>query len=184
MLPIQLPGAGNYRCLDGDVFCYILAPGGVDFPVLLEWMREEGKEEDLFEEPYFGVCQQLNMSFLTQVLGNPEGAQAMVPQLMHINEVLARFFAGMTAHDAYIGGQTRRILNGIVSTPRDLAQNEQLRAREWFKQLEVDFLNTSLEFPGAPYRLSETPVVIKRPPRLGEHTDEVLASLATAGGTR
>ncbi len=184
MLPIQLPGAGNYRCLDGDVFCYILAPGGADFPILVDWMREEGKHEDLDEEPFASVCAQLNMGFLTQVLGNPEMAQGMVPQLLHINEVLGRFFGSMTATEAYIGGQNRRILNGIVSTPKDLGENEQLRARDWFKQLEVDFLNTTVEFPGAPYRLSETPVQISRPPRLGEHTDEVLGALKTAGGTR
>lgn len=180
MLPIQLPGAGNYHCKDGDVFCYVLAPGGADYPVLVEWMREEGKQEDLDEEPYASVVSQLNMAFLTQVLGNPEKAQAMVGQLMHINEVTARFFASMTANEAYVGGQNRRLLNGIVSTPRDLAENEQLRARQWFRQLEVDFLNASIEFPGPPYRLSETPAVISRPPRLGEHTDEILNALATA----
>lgn len=184
MLPIQLPGAGNYRCLDGDVFCYILAPGGADFGVLLEWMKEEGKVEDLDQEPYLSVCRQLNMSFLTQVLGNAEMAQSMMPQLMHINEVLARFYGSMTANEAYVGGQNRRILNGIVSTPKGLAENEQLRARDWFKQLEVDFLGATIEFPGAPYRLSETPVVISRPPRLGEHTDAVLGALKTMGGKR
>ncbi|MGH2607943.1 MAG: CaiB/BaiF CoA transferase family protein [Tepidiformaceae bacterium] len=184
MLPIQLPGAGNYPCKDGDVFCYILAPGGSDFPVLVEWMREEGMAEDLDEEPFASVCNQLNMGFLTQVLGNPEAAQGMVPQLMHINDVLRRFFASMTATEAYVGGQSRLILNGIVSTPRDLAENEQLRARDWFAQLEADFLHTSIEFPGAPYRLSATPVVISRPPRLGEHSDEVLGALKAAGGAR
>jgi crotonobetainyl-CoA:carnitine CoA-transferase CaiB-like acyl-CoA transferase len=184
MLPIQLPGAGNYPCKDGDVFCYILAPGGVDFPVLLEWMRERGMEEDLGEEPFISVCNQLNMGFLTQVLGNPEAAQGMVPQLMHINDVLKRFFGSMTATEAYVEGQKRRILNGIVSTPRDLAENEQLRARNWYKQLEVDFLSTSIEFPGPPYRLSETPVAISRPPRLGEHTANVLGALRAAGGAR
>ncbi|MEX0781009.1 MAG: CoA transferase [Dehalococcoidia bacterium] len=184
MLPIQLPGAGNYPCLDGDVFCYILAPGGSDFPTLVEWMKEEGKQEDLEEEPFASVCAQLNMGFLTQILGNPEAAQGMVPQLMHINDVLRRFFGSMTATEAYVGGQSRRILNGIVSTPKDLGENEQLRARDWFRQLEVDFLNATIEFPGAPYRLSETPVQISRPPRLGEHTDEILGALKTAGGTR
>ena len=180
MLPIQLPGAGNYHCTDGDVFCYVLAPGGADYPVLVEWMRDEGKQEDLDEEPYASVVSQLNLAFLTQVLGNPEKAQAMVGQLMHINEVTARFFASMTANEAYVGGQKRRLLNGIVSTPKDLAENEQLRARQWFRQLEVDFLNASIEFPGPPYRLSETPAVISRPPRLGEHTDEILNALARA----
>ncbi len=184
MLPIQLPGAATYPCRDGYVLCFILAPGGSDFPVLVEWMRDEGKQEDLDEEPYTSVCAQLNMGFLTQLLGNPDAASGIVPQLAHINEVLRRFFGSMTAREAYVGGQTRRILNGIVSTPRDLAENEQLRARDWFRQLEVDLPGASIEFPGPPYRLSETPVVISKPPRLGEHTDEILGALKAAGGAR
>ena len=34
-----------------------------------------------------------------------------------------------------------------------------------------------VEFPGPPYRLTETPAVIARPPRLGEHTAAVLAAI-------
>lgn len=179
MLPIQLPGAGNYHCQDGDVFCYILAPGGSDFPVLLEWMKELGMQEDLEEEPFISVCNSLNMAFLTRILGDASEAQSMLPQLTHINEVMQRFYGSMTAREAYTEGQKRRILNGLVSSPKDLAENEQLRVRDWFVTLPLN--GGSVEFPGAPYRLSGTPVVIGRPPRLGEHTDEILSSLANEG---
>jgi benzylsuccinate CoA-transferase BbsE subunit len=181
MLPIALPGSGLYEARDGYVFCFVLAPGGADFPVLVDWMRDRGMQEDLDEEPYASVCNQLNMGFLTQVLGNPEMAMGMVPQLAHLQEVLARFFASMSANEAYIEGQQRRILNGLVSTPKDLAENEQLRAREWFRQLEFDYLHATIEFPGPPYRLSETPAVISRPPQLGEHTAAILGPLGLQG---
>jgi benzylsuccinate CoA-transferase BbsE subunit len=178
MLPVSLPGVGVYQATDGHVALFVLAPGGADFPELVNWMREEGKQENLDEEPFASVCNGLNMAMLTQVLGNPEAARDIVPQLMHIQAVLTRFIAGKSAEEAYEQGQGRRLLVGLVSTPKNLGENKQLRARQWFRQLEVDFLGRAIEFPGAPYRLSETPAQIARPPRLGEHTDEVLAALS------
>ena len=177
-LPVPLPGAGVYATRDGHVVCFVLAPGGAPFSELVNWMREKGMAGDLDDEPYRGVCDNLNMPFLTGLMREPEKAMAVLPALMHINAVLTAFFATLTANEAYMEGQNRLLLHGIVSTPRSLAENGQLRSREWFRQLEFDYLNAVLEFPGAPYRLSETPVRISRPPRLGEHTDGVLASLA------
>lgn len=177
MLPVQLPATGIYQAKDGWVSILVLAPGGADFPAFVDWMRESGMQGDLDEEPYASMCQGLNMAYITQVMGNPEIAKDAMPAFMHINELIKQFIASMTAREAYEIGQGRRLLIGLVSTPKDLAENTQLRARHWFRELEMDFLNTRIEFTGPPYALSETPAVINRPPRLGEHTDEVLASL-------
>ncbi|MBA4180950.1 MAG: hypothetical protein C0506_10215 [Anaerolinea sp.] len=177
-IPIPLPGAGVYATRDGHLVCFVLAPGGAPFSELVNWMREKGMAADLDDEPYREICDNLNMGFLTQLTREPQKAVTALPALMHINEVVAAFFASLTSNEAYVDGQKRLLLNGIVSTPRDLAENEQLRSRAWFKQLEFDYLNALIEFPGAPYRLSETPVAISRPPRLGEHTHDVLAALA------
>ena len=83
----------------------------------------------------------------------------------------------MPAREAYEEGQSRRLLVGIVSTPKDLAENTQLRARDWYQPMPFDYLGATIEFMGPPYRLSETPAVIARPPRLGEHTAEVLGAI-------
>jgi len=184
-LPVKLPALGNYPCLDGYVMCFVVAPAGADFSVLVDWMRERGMAADLDEEPYKALCDSLNLSAIGQLLSNPAQLGSALPALAHIDAVLAAFFASMTATEAYEEGQRRHLLNGIVSTPADLANNTQLRARDWFKELEFDYLNATIEFPGAPYRLSETPVAIARPPRLGEHTDSVLAGFeATREGTQ
>jgi benzylsuccinate CoA-transferase BbsE subunit len=177
-IPIPLPGIGVYPTTDGHVVCYVLAPGGAEFSELVAWMREKGMAGDLDQEPYRGICDSLNMGFLTQLTREPARAGEAIPALMHINALLTAFFASMPAREAYEEGQKRRLLQGIVSTPKDLAENTQLRSRNWFRKLEFDYLNAVIEFPGAPYRLSDTPVVIGRPPRLGEHTDEVLAALS------
>ena len=177
-LPFTLPGLGVYPTTDGYVMCFVVAPAGAGFPVLVQWMREKGMAGDLDDEPYRELCENLNLAFLTQLARDPVRAVGLVPDLLHINDLLTRFFASISATEAYEEGQHRLLLHGIVSTPKDLAENTQLRARQWFAQMEFDYLNAVIEFPGAPYRLSETPVIIGRPPRLGEHTGEVLTSLA------
>jgi crotonobetainyl-CoA:carnitine CoA-transferase CaiB-like acyl-CoA transferase len=176
-LPLILPGLGVYATRDGYVTLMVLAPAGADFPDLVSWMREKGMAADLDEEPYASLCASLNMAAVTQIMGNPETAAGQIPLLMHIHGVVAAFMATLTSTEAYEEGQRRKLLIGIVSTPKNLAENTQLRARDWFARLEFDDLDQVLEFPGAPYRLSETPVLIQRPPRLGEHTDEVVAGL-------
>ncbi len=74
----------------------------------------------------------------------------------------------------YEGGQKRRLLWGIVSTPKDLAENPQLKARKWLTSVEHPELEATLDYPGTPYRLSETPWAIHaRPPLVGEHNQQV-----------
>jgi benzylsuccinate CoA-transferase BbsE subunit len=174
-IPIPIPGAGVYECKDGHIICFVLAPGGADFPEMANWMRERGMIGDLDDEPYRDICRNLNMAYLTQLTREPERAVAALPALMHINEVLSAFFLSLPAKEAYEEGQRRRLLNGLVSTPKDLAENDQLRTRQWYIRLNLN--GSSVEFTGPPYRLSETPVQISRPPRLGEHTAEILAQL-------
>ncbi|MCS7296307.1 MAG: CoA transferase [Chloroflexota bacterium] len=177
MIPVALPGWGVYRAKDGWVQLMVLAPAGKDFPALVDWMRERGMAADLDEEPYASLCAQLSMPFVTQVMTNPESAMAVIPQLAHINEVVKAFIATLGAVEAYEEGQRRQLLVGLVSTPKHLAENAQLRARGWYRPVEFPHLGVTIEFPGPPYRLSETPARIGRPPRLGEHTAEVLAEL-------
>lgn len=177
LVPIQLPGLGLYKATDGYVVVNVLAPGGADFHEFIDWMRENGMAEDLDEEPYASICNGLNMAYLTRVMADPAAAASSFGHLSHINDVVVRFIAKMPARKAYEDGQTRRLSLALVSTPKDLAENTQLRARDWFQRLDFDALNATLEFPGPPYNLSESPAIIRRPPSLGEHTASILASL-------
>src|SRR5207248_607976 len=56
--------------------------------------------------------------------------------------------------------------------PDDLVDDPHFRAREYF--VEVYHPETgALRYPGAPFKMSETPWAIRRPaPRLGEHNRE------------
>ncbi len=177
-LPIAVPGMGPYEANDGWIWGYVGAPGGAPWSELLAWMETEGQANDLGQEPYRGVIDQLNLRFLTVTVLDAAQREQHSPTLAHIDDVLRRFVAGKGKWELYEQGQRRRLLIGIVSTPEDLAKNPQLAARQWFQEIEHADLGATLRYPGPPYRLSETPWRIgRRPPLLGEHTGEVLSEL-------
>jgi len=178
MIPIALPGMGVYKTLDGYVVAYIMAPAGADFPELVDWMREEEKEQDLDEPEFKKVVEGLNMAMLTQAMADPESAADLAGVISHLNDVVAEFFSGMDSKTAYEEGQRRRLLIGIASTPSGLAENTQLRERGWYQTITFGGGVGELDFPGPPYRLSETPAQIDPPPLLGQHTEEILAGLS------
>jgi crotonobetainyl-CoA:carnitine CoA-transferase CaiB-like acyl-CoA transferase len=178
-LPIKVPGLGPYEASDGYVWFYVGTPGGAPWGELLAFMNDEGAAEDLNDSPYKDTINELNLRFLTSLVLDPEKGKQQGPVLEHIHDVLSRFCAARTKSELYEKGQGRRLLIGIVSTPEDLAKNAQLNARDWYQTLEHN--GTSITYPGPPYRLSETPwKITRRPPKLGEHTDEVLKELARA----
>jgi crotonobetainyl-CoA:carnitine CoA-transferase CaiB-like acyl-CoA transferase len=76
--------------------------------------------------------------------------------------------------------QTAGVAAALVADAADLANDVQLRARNWWQEID-DASFGRLEVPGPLARLSETlPSMRRSPPRLGEHTDEVLAELRVA----
>jgi crotonobetainyl-CoA:carnitine CoA-transferase CaiB-like acyl-CoA transferase len=133
----------------------------------------------------------LNLAFLTgltrpeQLAANIEkfkphinDAPGLIGVLGHMYQVFSRFCASMKKWDLYEGAQRQRLMIGIVSTPEDLAKNPQLAARDWYRDVEHDHLGATVRYAGPPYRLSETPAMIRRrPPLPGEHTSEILAEL-------
>jgi len=174
MIPINFPGVGAYECRDGYVFGYVGTPGGAPWPDLLDWMIEEGAAEDLADEPYRDFCNNLNLRFLTGLLDDVLTLGQKIQMLNHVDEVLKRFFAGKGKWEVYEGGQRRRLLFGIASTPEDIAKNPQLQHRQWLTAVQHPEFGGTLQYPGPPYRLSETPWAIRRrPPLLGEHNSEI-----------
>ncbi len=182
ILPISIPGIGPYECRDGWVYGFVGTPGGAPWSDLLQWMIDEGAAEDLVEEPYHDFCMNLKMRFLTSLMQDPASLGDKVKTMNHIEQVLRRFVAGKGKWEVYEGAQRKRLLFGIVSTPEDIANNPQLQHRKWLTPIEHPELQDTLSYPGPPYRLSETPWMIRRrPPLLGEHNSEIYGDLGVRG---
>ncbi len=184
MLPVALPGQGVYEAKDGYVLVNVLSPAGGNFRDLVGWMAEEGMAEDLEDDEYGELMDSLNLRFLMQLINDPSLAAGVAGKMNHMHEVVGRFVASKRAVDAYEQGQGRNLLFGIVSTAPDLAANTQLRARDWFQALTPAGAGQVVEFPGVPYRLTETPAVLGPPPALDEHRDAILAELKEAEAER
>ena len=61
-----------------------------------------------------------------------------------------------------------------VSTPSDILENPQLKAREFWEEVEHPELGDRIIYPGAFMKASVTPVKIsRRAPLIGEHNTEI-----------
>jgi benzylsuccinate CoA-transferase BbsE subunit len=175
IIPFEIPGIGVYECNDGHVFGYLGTPGGAPWSTMLDWMVEEGKAEGLDEEPFKSFIDNLNLRFLTGIVSDPATLGEKIQTMAHIAGILRKFTASRSKWEMYEEGQRRRLMWGIVSTPKDIAENPQLKSRNWLTTVEHDDLGRTLDYPGPPYRLSETPWSIRmRPPLVGEHNAEIL----------
>jgi crotonobetainyl-CoA:carnitine CoA-transferase CaiB-like acyl-CoA transferase len=71
-----------------------------------------------------------------------------------------------------------RVPCGPVNDARDLHIDEHVRAREMFVAIEHPGSERPVITPNTPIRFTETPGgVYRRAPKLGEHTDEILAEI-------
>jgi crotonobetainyl-CoA:carnitine CoA-transferase CaiB-like acyl-CoA transferase len=97
---------------------------------------------------------------------------------------LNEYTATRTVQELYREAQERRIPFAPVSTMGDLLASDHLRARGFFATID-DGAGGEVVLPGAPYQHARTPWRIRRrAPRLGEHTDEVLAEIGLAARAR
>jgi crotonobetainyl-CoA:carnitine CoA-transferase CaiB-like acyl-CoA transferase len=99
-------------------------------------------------------------------------------EFAHIQDLIEVFFLMQDSATAYREGQRRGLPIGPMQAPEDLLSDEHLSAREFFVPVELptDEQRTA-PFPGSPYRFTAFAARPQRPPRLGEHTAQVLDEL-------
>ncbi len=147
------------KCRDG----YVLQCSVGDWTSLIEWVKADGKAQDL---------------------AGPEWEQVehRREHCVHLFDVLGDWARDYTVAELVDGAQLRRIPYAAVRALEAVRDDPQLRARGFFVPLADDDLGRSIEYPGAPYVFSRTPWRLRRrPPRVGEHTAEVPREWASAG---
>jgi crotonobetainyl-CoA:carnitine CoA-transferase CaiB-like acyl-CoA transferase len=86
----------------------------------------------------------------------------------------SKFFAAQTKVELLEGAVKHRIFFYPQFTTSDLLKSDQLKAREYWADVEHPELDTKIRYPGPFAKLSETPIQItKRAPLIGEHNEEI-----------
>jgi benzylsuccinate CoA-transferase BbsE subunit len=140
------------RCRDGYIMHCTLG----DWTSLVEWVAADGKAQDLLDPEWQDVTYRATHA-------------------EHLFEVLDDWAAGYQRDELLDRAQTLRLPFATVRKPEALFDDEQLAARGYFVEVNHPELGRSFRYPGAPYLFNGSPWrVFRRPPLMGEHTDEIL----------
>jgi crotonobetainyl-CoA:carnitine CoA-transferase CaiB-like acyl-CoA transferase len=87
---------------------------------------------------------------------------------------LKRLAAKHDSEELYRLGQSAGLPWGVIRVPEETLEDPHLRARGHFVALEHPEAGRTAEYPGAPFLAHGSPwTMTRRPPLLGEHTEEV-----------
>ena len=156
-----------YPCKDGYVACW----GPETLTQLAEWMESMGVAFDADEMTrWIELRKRIAAGELTQKEAFTQ------EELTRMQETRLPLLKLLTKQEIYEGALARGFGWAPVNTPKDLMENEQLAARNYFVEVEHPELDTSITYPGAPYKMDETPWRIRnRAPLIGEHNEEIYA---------
>ena len=118
---------------------------------------------------------------LARLLGEPEWASAdkFRDPATHgpaINENLRQWTAEHTREWLYREGQAHGVPIAPYLTPAEVFNSPQQRERNFYEEVEHPEAG-NYDYPGLPFRMSETPPTLRRSPLLGEHNAEVYGAL-------
>jgi crotonobetainyl-CoA:carnitine CoA-transferase CaiB-like acyl-CoA transferase len=179
MMKINLFRAGSKRsmgtaffrlafpCKDGYVG-FLIAGGqlaSITMPPLVKWMAAEGMLgafEDKKDWEAKDWTQKVDAWALTQ-----ETIDAW-------EDSIIKFFANKTKAQIYEKAREKGMIIYPVSTTRDLAENAQLKDRDFYVEVKHPDLGEKITYLGAPYKIPEAPWKIRRrAPLIGEHNREI-----------
>ncbi len=97
-----------------------------------------------------------------------------------VKDCVAACTASKTKVELLQAALDRRLLLAPMTTIEDVVNSEQFAAREYFLRPEGEGPAADIRYPGPFAKFSATPLARRsRPPRIGEHNEEVLKELET-----
>jgi crotonobetainyl-CoA:carnitine CoA-transferase CaiB-like acyl-CoA transferase len=146
-----------------------------EFARMLAWVRELGLEDEFPEAVFLEIGAAMEGQLNLGAIGVDDEVTAIFAAGRAALMLIAQ---NVTAHDFFIGCQTRGLAVGVIYSPEEAFEDEHFRARGFQVEVAHDDLGKSFRYPGAPYKLPASPWSIsRRAPKLGEHDDEVLGAI-------
>ena len=159
--------AGRYLFETADGWLTALQVGGLIGPKadpIIDWLAETGEAQGL-DSPEWRA---------RLVAGGP-----FPPQDREKIEATMQAFCRTRKKEELVAEAQRRGAGWApVFSPREIVDSKQLAAREYWVRVHHEDLGESFIYPGAPFKLSETPWKQRgRAPHLGEHNEQVFGLL-------
>ena len=146
--------ADYFKCKDGWIVATVIGQ-----PMFRRWCRMIG-EEHWLQDPRFA------------------DDQARADHGGLVSERMATWCAERTCAEALAELETASIVAGQVYSPQQALEDGHIRAAHLLEERDYPGLEQTVPLAPTPIELSDTPGTYRRPaPLLGEHTDEILASL-------
>lgn len=151
--------------------------GGLRTPFLAPMMPLRCKDGWVYTQ----CLEEHHFDNLVKAMGNPEWAKSELfkdrltrAQYIDALEVLLNDWSMQhTKEEVFHMAQAARVPLAPANNAEDLLNNPHLKAREFFVDIEHPVIG-KVKYPGAPYKLSMAPWMVKRPaPLLGEHNEEI-----------
>ena len=172
---VQPSMPSQIRCKDGRYVNTGIPPRRpAEFGIVHDWLEEEGLVDQLLSAPLLLAGREMESFSLADIMNNEE-AQAIFGAGREAFDLLA---SNLTAYEFFTKAQGYGFQVGIIHSPEEALEDPHFVARGMQVPVEHPELGREVVYPGAPYQLNKGSWRIsRRPPLLGEHTDEVLNDL-------
>ena len=151
----------NFRCKDGYVNFVMFGgkTGAKTNRGLTQWMESEGMSSDFMNKIDWD-------SF--------DMAKVSQDDFDRFERDIGQFFLTRTKAELYEEGSRRGVTIYPVSTIKDVFEDPQLKARDFWQEVEHPELHATFLYPGPFVKCSQTPLrPPSRAPRIGEHNREI-----------
>ncbi len=170
-------GETQMQCADGRYVNTGVPPRfPAEFAKLLNWLRQLDLESALPEAVFLEMGAQWEGPFDLSLIGSDDTITAIFSAG---REALKLIATSVDAQSFFIGCQDAGLAVGPINSPSEAFEDAHFKARGFHVEVPHGDSGQSYTYPGAPYQLPASPWHISRPaPKLGEHTQEVLAELS------
>lgn len=151
-----------WECKDGYIHFFVLGgtAGASYMPQVTRWLEEEGLASAWLSEVDW-------LKGFDDYLLKPEDYDRM-------EGPLSEFFRRFSKKELYEKAIRDKVHLYPVFNAKEIFENEQLRSRDFWKEVEHPELDVVLTYPGPALKLSETPLSLRfRAPLIGEHNEEI-----------
>ena len=162
------PGPTVQVACNAQAICVLLQGGGGSVRMvqasqsLVAWMSEYAMAPDWLKN--FDWVNDFNADTVSKAT------------VERIEPCIERFLLTRTKKEIYTEGWERGLMIAPVNTMADIASDEQLIARGFWKEIEHPELKASVTYCGPFAKMSGTPLTTRRrPPLIGEHNSEIYA---------